>query len=207
MTLPWLLSWWNLLFIVPFALALMYLGLYTMSGITFGDADADGDFDADADADSEFHIEADADADAHVEGPDHDVHVEADHDAHVETDGDGDSDSDHDSESSQGFATAALQWLGVGRVPVSIILMVLLLTWGWIGFICNVVLLGHMGHGFAVAMVSVPAAFFGSLLITRCRGRTGGEMAADVRNDRAVGGISFWARWAKRSTTSIKNLE
>jgi hypothetical protein len=159
MTLQWLLSWWNLLFIVPFALALMYLGLYTMSGITFGDADADGDFDADADGD--FHVDADADADAHVDAPDHDVHMDADHDA------DGDSDSEGDSSPEHGFTTLALQWLGVGRVPVSIMLMVLLLTWGWIGFVCNVALSGAMGHGFAVALISVPTAFVGSLLITK----------------------------------------
>ena len=32
MTLQWLLSWWNLIFVLPFGLALLYLGLYTVSG-------------------------------------------------------------------------------------------------------------------------------------------------------------------------------
>ena len=41
--LQWLLSWWNLIFLIPFVFALLYLVLYTMSGITFGEADADGD--------------------------------------------------------------------------------------------------------------------------------------------------------------------
>ena len=43
MTAQWILGWWNLIFMVPFALALMYLVLYTVSGITFGEADADAD--------------------------------------------------------------------------------------------------------------------------------------------------------------------
>ena len=37
MTAAWLLSWWNLMFIVPFFLALVYLGVYTLSGWSFGD--------------------------------------------------------------------------------------------------------------------------------------------------------------------------
>ena len=37
----WLMQWWNLIFIVPFGLALLYLGVYAMSGFTFGDADGD----------------------------------------------------------------------------------------------------------------------------------------------------------------------
>ena len=46
MTHEWLLGWWNLVFLAPFLLALIYLGVYAASGLTFGDADADvGDAD------------------------------------------------------------------------------------------------------------------------------------------------------------------
>src|SRR4051794_14098057 len=76
MTLELLLAWWNLIYIVPFALALMYLGLFVFTGITFGDADADADFDADADVDADVDADADMDHDL-----DHDVDADADHDA------------------------------------------------------------------------------------------------------------------------------
>ena len=68
MNAEWLLNWWNLIFLLPFGLALLYLGLYTISGVTFGDGDVDHDFDVDhdvdADADADHDISADHDADA-----------------------------------------------------------------------------------------------------------------------------------------------
>ena len=76
MTAEWLLSWWNLIYIVPFGLAMVYLGLYSMTGMG-------GDHDADADAD------ADVDADAHGDAG-HDVDADADADADVDADADAD---------------------------------------------------------------------------------------------------------------------
>src|SRR6187401_1355265 len=75
MPLTLMLAWWNLIYIVPFLLAVVYLGLFVFTGITFGDADADVDMDADADldADATVHVEAhavDLDGDADL---DHDV--------------------------------------------------------------------------------------------------------------------------------------
>src|SRR5258706_13534355 len=104
MTLQWLLGWWNLIFVAPFAVALLYLGVYTLTGVGIGDADADvhGDFDADADAD--------VDADAHLEA---DGHVEGD--AQTETDGPhGDGHSDSETGGQQSFHSMALAWFGVG---------------------------------------------------------------------------------------------
>jgi len=160
MTLQWLLSWSNLIFVVPFVLALLYLGLYTLSGITFGDADADvgADLDGDADLGGDVHLDHDiggdfhADAEAHVDAPGH-VDADADHDA--------------DTPAGHGPAIAALQWLGVGRVPVSIVLMVLLLSWGWIGFVTNVILQSRISRASAQVAISLPLAFLGSILFTR----------------------------------------
>ena len=143
MNAEWLLNWWNLIFLLPFGLALLYLGLYTVSGVTFGDGDVDHDFDVDHD------VDADADAD-------HDV--SADHDAEAGHDADGQG-GGHPS-----GALAALSWLGVGRVPVSILLMVLLLTWGVAGFIANAAM---ERHGASAAFVSLPLAALVSLLMTR----------------------------------------
>jgi membrane protein implicated in regulation of membrane protease activity len=160
MTVPWLIQWWNLIFVAPLGLALMYLGLYTASGITFGDADMDHDFDADSDFDADHDLGADADHD-----------VDGDHDASAEHDADtdGDADSDHDAEaddaagSQTSIATAAMGWLGVGRVPLSILLMVALMTWGAAGLICSAIL---QDRGVFAAWISIPVAAGVSVLIT-----------------------------------------
>src|SRR5690349_9527724 len=118
MTLQWTLAWWNLIFILPFGLALLYLILYAASGLTFGETDSE--------------VEIDHDVDAGEASP----------------------------------ARAALQWLGVGRVPLSILLMVLLLAWGTSGFLANQILRGSVAETYLV-LASVPIALAVSLLITR----------------------------------------
>jgi hypothetical protein len=152
MNAEWLISWWNLIFLLPFGLALLYLGLYTVSGVTFGegDFDADHDFDADADADGDFEA--------------HDAEAAADHDADASADADQDADTDHDSDDTGSGRFSALTWLGVGKVPLSILLMVLLFTWGATGFFVNVFLAERGGRA---VLVSLPAAAVASLLLTR----------------------------------------
>jgi len=148
MNAQWLFGWWNLVFLVPFALALLYLGVYTLSGWTFGDADADMDSDVDADADADVHADADVDADA-----DHDL-PHAEHDAEADA-------------SELGSALwAGLSFLGVGRVPLSIVIMILLLTWGGIGLATNQLAREHVRQSWHVAMYSLPLAAIASLLIT-----------------------------------------
>jgi hypothetical protein len=158
MTLQWLLGWWNLIFLAPFAVALLYLFVYTLSGLGFGEVDAHGDahgdFDADADAD------ADMDADAHVD-------VDADADGELDADADADADGDGDAhESGQTSAhSMALSWLGVGRVPLSLIAVVLLLTWGAAGFVANAIMRPQVDWD--AARVSLPAALIFALFVTR----------------------------------------
>lgn len=150
MNAQWLLGWWNLIFILPFSLALLYLGVYTLSGVTFGDPGADADLDGDAhlDPDAEVHVDADADADM-------DAEADADHDA--------------DAESAHGGGGAALlAWLGVGRAPVSVIAMVFFLTWGVAGFAVNQILRpSWRGSPQSIAGVSIPLAAIISLALTR----------------------------------------
>ncbi len=62
---------------------------------------------------------------------------------------------------------ALLSWLGVGRVPLSIVLMVLLLFWGSIGFMTNILARPQVGDGWHAALASLPAAALGTLLLTR----------------------------------------
>ena len=171
MNAQWLLAWWNLIFLVPFALALLYLGVYTLSGWTFGetdmDADHDVDVDADADADVDHDVDVDADADADVDA-DADADADADHDVAAEHDADADNDAESEATSTGGASAiwAALSFLGVGKVPISIILMLLLLSWGAIGFGVNRVAMSNVAQAWMVAMYSLPLAAIGSLLIT-----------------------------------------
>ncbi len=168
MTAAWLLSWWNLIFIVPFLLALVYLGVYAASGWTFGE-----DFDADHDLAVEHDVTVEHDVDL-----DHDVAVEhdadIDHDATVDADHDVDHDAVHDTE--HGAVThggsvsphmALLMWLGVGRVPLGLVLMVLLLTWGAVGFMANNIARPLLPAEWMVGFISLPVALLGSMTITR----------------------------------------
>ena len=133
-----LATWWNLIYVIPFGLALVYLGVYAVSGLTFGE-----DLEIDHDVDHDVDIDVDADADADADG-----------DAEV---GGGGSHA----------LMAALGWLGVGRIPLSLVLMVLLLTWGGIGFAVNQLARPFAHPPALAALASIPAAFFGAMLCTR----------------------------------------
>jgi len=136
------------------------VGIYAVSGLTFGEADAGHDFDGHGDFDADSHIDVDGDV--------HDLHV-ADHDASTDVDHDVHGDAQHDTEhggSGRG-AGHVLSWLGLGRVPLSIVLMVLLISWGTIGLLVNLALWPRTGTGPVVATYSLPAAIIGSLLFTR----------------------------------------
>lgn len=179
MNAQWLLAWWNLIFVVPFGLALVYLGFYTLTGVSFGDPEADADADVDADGDVDADAEVDANVDADADGEiDADAEVDGDAEADAEADGDHDADgeqdadSDHDPDGGIGggrvpLALALFAFLGVGRVPLSILLTVLLFTWGAVGFMANALAQPRLGDGPKVSMVSVPVALAAGLMMTR----------------------------------------
>jgi Protein of unknown function (DUF1449) len=151
-TMPQLLEWYYLIFELPLGLGLMYLAMYTLSGWTFGDADADASgFDHDMDA----HLDANVDHDADLS---QDIHADADTDTDTDA-------SETDAHSSPGAAfLSALNWIGVGRMPLSLVLMILMLCWGTLGF--GAMQLQHekplqSSTAFAIAVAGV-----GSLIIT-----------------------------------------
>ncbi len=180
MNIELLVAWWNLIYTIPFLLAVVYLGIYAVSGLTFGEHDADFDTDADGDINADHDLDADADLDA-----DHDL----DHDLHADADTDHDTDHDAEAEDGQTVATQparlgsstgdqitsfdapfylkTLSWLGLGRVPMSIVLMVLMLSWGAIGFIVNRLLEGFLPSGALALVGSIPLAGLGSAGLTR----------------------------------------
>ena len=125
-----LLLWYNLIFILPFGLAVLYLLI-----MSFGILPIDVGF-----------------------GVDHDVDVDIDHDVDL------DHDLDHDVGADGAFK--ALSILGVGRVPLSIIIIAMLLLWGALGWLTNSVLEELILTSRAYAAISMAVALVGSLLLT-----------------------------------------
>ena len=143
-----LLEWYNLIFELPLALGLLYLAFFTVSGVTFGDADTDAGLDHDMDVDAHADVEMDHDADLS-----HDVDSNAD----------ADSDSDSDSHAPSPFL-AALSWIGIGQMPLSLVLMILLICFGTFGFASMRIQSDHaVEPSFFIALV---VAIVASTLIT-----------------------------------------
>ena len=142
MTLQLLLSWWNLIYLVPLILALVYLVIYMVSGVSFGDADASPHIEMDADAD----VDADTDADA-------------DHDASAEHD------AEHEAPNT-GSTFAMLSLLGVGKAPLSILVMMFLMIWSITGMIVNRVVYGLSESVSPTLIISIPAAAVAAVLGT-----------------------------------------
>lgn len=170
MTMSMLTSWWSVMYLVPFGLALVYLGVFVLTGVTFGDAgvDAHVEVDAGADLDGDAGVDADAHADA-----------DADHDAEAEQDGDG-----H-------WSSAFLGLLGAGKVPLSLGVMMLLLLWGLIGFGVSVAVAEHVRALWLAPAISLPAALLGSVcgtwLLASAVGRVMGGESAPARRQDLVG--------------------
>jgi len=184
MSVLMLLQWWNLLYIVPFFLAIVYLALYVFTGLTFGDADADAELSAEADAAATVHVEAhvvdtDADVDGEIDSDlDADGDADADADADGDADGDGDTDSDQDAAVTHAHAVHAaghdgaysmsdlLSLLGVGKIPISLAFMILFLCWGVSGILLNTLVFNWLGPTPAIVLVTLPLALIISLTIT-----------------------------------------
>jgi len=172
MKTEWLFAWYNLIFIVPFVVALLYVGIYALTGLTFGEADVHAEADVDVDADAHIELDGHVEAPAHVESEAHfdadaDADMDADADAHVETEAHMESHGHEGSVAPGSVLAGFLSLLGVGRVPLSLILMVLLLSWGMVGVIANMVLSEKYQDEKIIAAISIPVAFVGSLLCCR----------------------------------------
>ena len=171
-----LIQWWNLVYVLAFFFALLY-ALLNAVGLATSGTDADvgmdhdvGDLglDADAGVDVEAHVDFDHDVDVDVDAGvdlDHDVdvgveadvgdvdaHVDVDHDVHVDVDHDVDVDHEVGVEAAHAepsFLEEALSFFGIGKVPLSVILMTFLTTFAVVGWAVNTVL-----------KVALPPVFF-----------------------------------------------
>ncbi len=132
------MAWYNLPFTILLAICLLLAGLqwFGMGGDQETDADADADADLDAD------LDADVDADL-----DHDLDQDLDHDV--------EHDLDHDLGGQHAPNFSLLAYLGMGRAPLMVIL---LLLFGSVG------LLGWMLNGLVLRSFSVyPGLLFGAV--------------------------------------------
>lgn len=115
-----LFAWWNLIFVLPFGTALVFLVLQAVGAMHLHDG--------------------------------HDVH--ADHDA----------DAVHHDLS---VFDKALSLLGVGRVPLSLLLTSFALLWGFLGWASNTILQPLLGSPALFIVPSIAIALVGSALLTR----------------------------------------
>jgi hypothetical protein len=143
-------AWYNLpfTFMLGLCLLLTMMQLVGLGGEHDGDADADADIDADVDADLDADVDADFDADADAD-LDHDFDHDLDHDV--------DHDLDHDAGLS---ALSLLAYLGVGKAPLMVILVILFGTVGVLGWLMNSVIEEALGGYPGIAFAAVlPIAF------------------------------------------------
>jgi membrane protein implicated in regulation of membrane protease activity len=131
-----LLQWWYLIFVLPFVGALFYI-LMLISGTV--SADHDTDLDAGVETDADIGHDADLGHDGGLE--------------HV-----------HDLE--PGMLARALSFLGIGRVPLSIIIISFCFLWGFFGFASNT-LLAPLLPPFIFIWASIAIALVVSLSLTR----------------------------------------
>lgn len=87
-------------------------------------------------------------------GHDHDMDCGHDVDHDFDMGHDVDHDADHGDIHGHGFVNSALNWVGVGRCPLSVILTILLISFGFIG-LC--------GNGLFSKVLPLSVAFFPSL--------------------------------------------
>lgn len=151
------------IFELPAIAAAIYLALLTSGAVMAEhDADVDVDHDVDLDLDAEVGLGAELEAGVDI---DHDLDLDAgagvehvpglDH-GHPHGMG------DHE----PGSFLRVLAFLGIGRVPISIILMTFSFLWAFFGIAANI-LLGGILPGISVLLVSLPAAILGAVLGTR----------------------------------------
>jgi membrane protein implicated in regulation of membrane protease activity len=161
--LAFVMAWYNLPFTILLCICVV-LALLQWIGLG-GEHDSDADVGAhvDADADADLHldvhadVDADADADLHL---DVGAHADADAGAHA------DHDVDHGGGES-GFSVLA--YLGLGRAPLMVILLMLFGSVGLLGWIFNSLLFRGFGTypGLAFGGVFVAALLGGSVISSR----------------------------------------
>jgi ABC-type nickel/cobalt efflux system permease component RcnA len=191
-----LLQWYNVGYVGVFIMGLMFLVMGLMG---LGDQGVEQDFEhdvaADTDLDHDLDVDADHDMDADLDQDvdhdlDHDVDQDVDHDVDQDADQDVDHDADHevshDHEAGHnhdvshptgpGIFQSLLALLGIGRCPLSIIIMSFCFLFSLIGFGSNLVLKGLLRVPLVFGTVSYGVAFIVGLFLTGSLARLIGKI-------------------------------
>lgn len=139
-----LFAWYNLPFTLMLMLGVVLAGLQLFGLSHDGDADADADVDAHVDVDADMDADLDVDADADID-VDHDLDIDVDHGIDHDIDHDLDHGADHDMsrDSLSGFSWLA--FIGIGKAPLMVVILIVLMTTGLLGWILNGVAVGILG--------------------------------------------------------------
>jgi hypothetical protein len=137
-----LLQWWNLIFLLPAVAALLYLLLLALGALP-----AEGGH-GDIHAEPGLHVEVHG---AHIEIHPHDVPDDFGHD------------TDHDTDPFRG----ALSLIGVGRIPLSLVMMSFLFLWGFFGWAANQLFSGLLPSPALFIWPSLAVALVGAGAFTR----------------------------------------
>ncbi|NJM08852.1 YqiJ family protein [Candidatus Gracilibacteria bacterium] len=156
-----LFAWYNIPFLVALGCCLFFALVQLIGG--FGDNDADTDVDADVDVDLDIDANADGGFDADL-----------------------DSAAAH-----HGGGAGLLGWLGVGQVPLVLVLIALLGSFGFIGLLTSALLIETLALPItigAVAMITgLLLGFFATGALSRAFGRIAGRSNAAISNEQLVG--------------------
>ncbi len=165
-------AWYNLPFttLIGLGVVLIVLQLGGLGGDSDSDgADADADVDADADLDHDVDLGHDADLshDADMEHDiDHSVDHGSDHDAAETSSGESGS-TDHEAGHSSSENFSLLAFIGVGKTPLLVVLLILFTSIGLLGWLFN----GVLGAFFGVfpgllILATLPVAVVAGALFT-----------------------------------------
>jgi len=145
MDFSYFLQSYNYVFLIPIGLATFFIGFQVL-GFGLGDFDGDADVDLDLDVDVDLDLDVDVDVDLDLDG-----------DADVDLDG---------SLAVSGALIQTLSWFNVGKVPMSVLLMTLLYSFGFVGLVVTTAARERwqIQAGPRLLMLSLPLALvFGSL--------------------------------------------
>ncbi len=169
----------NLPYWLFLGIGVMFFVLVIVSGGGDDDLDTDTDVDFDVDADADFDIDTDANFD-------------------IDTDSEIDINTDSDSNNLPEFLPLQiLGWLGLGKVPLMLLLAIYFTNWGVSGWILNVIIgsfIGEIPGGFLggiIFFVSLFISMFIGGLIARPVGKIFASFGEDVDGNRLIGCVGI----------------
>ncbi len=171
-----LIAWYNLPFTLMLGLGVVLASLQLLGLSHDGDADADADTDVDMDADGDIDADVDVDADADVD-TDTDVAIHHDLDVDHDVDHDLDHDVEHEVSHDSFSGFSLLAFIGIGKAPLMVVVLIVLMTTGLLGWILNGLAVGALGFFpglllLATFLVSLVAGSLVTSRVTRFIGRT-----------------------------------